>query len=272
VNLVRTIIAIVAAFYAGTALLLYLLQDRFLFFPTRDLHTTPDQRGLPYEDVDLVADDGVRIHGWFVAVPRPRATVLFFHGNGGNLAHTIEAIETFARLGLDVFAIDYRGYGRSEGTPSGDGILRDADAAWKYLVETRSLSPSQIILVGRSLGGGPASTLAAKHRPAGLVLESTYSSVPDRAAELFPWLPARWIAKVRFDNRANLANVFCPVLIVHSSADETIPFAHAERLYAAANEPKELVTIGHGHNDGFALSAEIYVAALRAFFERVVGE
>ena len=177
--------------YIGAILLLYFLQDRMLYFPSRDIFATPMQRGLRFEDVSLVTTDNVRLHGWYVPAPSARGHVLFLHGNGGNIAHTLEAVETFARLGMNVLSFDYRGYGKSEGSPSQKGIIEDAETAWRYLTETRGASPESIVIVGRSLGGGPAALLASKYSPASLILESTYTSIPDRAAEIFPWLPAR---------------------------------------------------------------------------------
>lgn len=267
---VKIIAAIAAAGYGALVALLYLFQDRFLFFPTHDVFTTPIERGLPYEELALVASDGVRLHGWWVPAPRARATVLYLHGNGGCIAHTVDAVETFARLGASVLAFDYRGYGKSEGTPSADGILRDAEAAWRHLVDERAIDPSTIVIVGRSLGGGPASALAARYAPAGLVLESTYSSIPDRAAEQMPFVPARRLVRIRFDNRANLAHVRCPVLVVHSRGDETIPFHHGERIFAAAREPKTFVEIAYGHNDGFARSGARYTDAIDRFIDQAV--
>ena len=264
-TILKAIVGLAVLAYGGFVLLLYLLQDRFLFFPSKDVYVTPAQLGLAYEDVELRSGDGTRLFGWFVPAPRARGTVLFLHGNGGNIAHTIGAVETYARLGLNVLTFDYRGYGRSEGRPSGEGIESDAEAAWSYLTRERAIDGANIIVVGRSLGGGPASILARRHQPAALILESTFSSVAERASEQFPLVPVRALLRVRFDNRTELAHVRCPVLIVHSTDDELIPFAHAERLYAAANEPKQLVRISHGHNDGFALSSEVYVAALEDF-------
>jgi uncharacterized protein len=263
--ILKIILIIIAVGYVALLVVLYALQDRFIFFPTHEIFATPAQRGLRFEDVQIVAEDGIRLHGWFVPAPAPRATVLFLHGNGGNLAHTVEAIETFARLGMSVFAIDYRGYGKSDGSPSGDGIALDAEAAWRHLTVERGIAEDAIVIVGRSLGGGPASMLAARYDPAALILESTYTSLPDRAAEQFPFFPARWIVRTRFDNRASLAHVKCPVLIVHSEHDETIPYHHGRELFETAHEPKSLVTIAYGHNDGFARSADVYVAALDGF-------
>lgn len=267
-DIAKTIAGIVVAGYAAMVLLLYLLQDRLLFFPTRDVFATPMQRSLRYEDVAIVTSDKIHLHGWWVPSPSPRATILFLHGNGGNVAHTIEAIESFARIGFNVLSFDYRGYGRSDGAPDGDGLVEDAEAAWRYLTTARGIDPANIIVVGRSLGGGLASLLAVRHHPAGLVLESTYSSIPDRAAEQFPFLPARHLVRVKYDNRRNLASVRCPVLIVHSKDDEIIPFHHATRLFDAAHESRELVAIAHGHNDGFALSGGAYVDAIDRFATR----
>lgn len=268
--IVKIVLIAAVVLYVGLTLLLYLLQERMIFFPTREIHVTPAQRGLGFEELTLVADDGVRIAAWFVPAPHARGTVLYLHGNGGNLSHAVEAIETYVRLGVNVLAIDYRGYGASDGRPTGVGIERDAEAAWRYLREVRSIGRESIVVVGRSLGGGPASMLAARHAPAGLILESTFTSVSDRAAEHFPFIPVRAFLRTRFDVRANVASVQCPLLVVHSTDDETIPYHHGVRLFESAREPKELVTIAHGHNDCFARSSSIYIPSLDRFLTTVL--
>lgn len=270
-TLLTIILVFLAVAWLGVVLGLYLLQNRLLYFPTREIFATPAQRGLRFEEIELVADDGVKLAGWFVPSPSARGTVLFLHGNGGNISHTVEAVESFARLGMNVLSFDYRGYGRSQGKPSGDGIMRDAEAAWRHLRQERAIAASSIVIVGRSLGGGPAAALAAKYRPAGLILESTYTSIPERAGELFPVFPTRWFVRTRFNTRASLAHVMCPTMIVHSTEDETIPYHHSLRLFEAASEPKELVTLSHGHNECFALSGLVYTSALDRFITDVLG-
>lgn len=149
----------------------------------------------------------------------------FLHGNAGNISHRLDSLRIFHGLGLDVLILDYRGYGRSEGRPSEEGTYRDARAASRYLVEARGVAPERIVVFGRSIGAAIAAALAVEQRPAALILESGFTSVPDLAADLYPWLPARRLARLHYDTRARLPHVTVPVLIVHSRDDEIISFS-----------------------------------------------
>ncbi len=270
-SLLRSLL-LAAAGYGALVGAAFLSQSRLLYFPdlpSRDLQATPRQAGLAYEDVSLRTADGIRLHGWFVPRPRPRATVLFFHGNAGNISHRLDSIALFAELGLATFILDYRGYGRSEGSPSEAGTYRDAEAAWRHLTAERGLAPEEIVVFGRSLGGAVAAWLAARHPPRALILESTFTSVPDLAEELYPFLPARLLSRFRYDTRAELARVRCPVLVVHSRDDEIVPFRHATALHAAAADARGLIELRGGHNDGFVRSQDGYVADLERFLAGV---
>ena len=264
-----TVLAAVVFAFGLIVLLIYALQDRLVYFPTRDLETTPRSLGVDYEDVWITTEDGVRLNGWFAATPVARATVLFFHGNGGNISHRLERIGIFRQLGLNVLLFDYRGYGRSDGAPSEQGTYRDARAAWRYLTETRGLSPSTIILYGESLGGAVATHLAAAQAPRAVVVESSFSSMVDLGAEVYPWLPVRWISRYVYPSARNLAHIHAPVLIIHSRDDEIIPFRHGQALFAAAHEPKEFLEIRGGHNEGPLASGPHYLRGLEGFLGRV---
>jgi hypothetical protein len=226
--------------------------------PNRRLDTTPQQIDLDYEAVTLIATDGVRLNGWFVPVAKPRATVLFFHGNAGNISHRLDTLELLHSLNLAVFIIDYRGYGESEGKPTEEGLYRDAEAAWDYLTETRGIPTHEILLFGRSLGGAVAAYLAEHHSALGLVLDSTFTSVPEVAAQLYPWIPVRILTRYWYDTGSRLPNIEIPVLFIHSPDDEVIPFSHSQTLYELAREPKCFVEIQGGHNTGLLESWETY--------------
>ncbi|MCU0293451.1 MAG: alpha/beta hydrolase [Thermoanaerobaculaceae bacterium] len=257
---------------------LMLLEGSMLYFPARfpvgewDTAGLGRRLGCRFEDLSFTTEDGRRLHGWWVhppAGPEPVAedgpVLLYFHGNAGNLTHRAGTVATMARLGLQVLIFDYRGYGRSEGRPSEHGLYQDARAAWRVLTVERGISPGRIVLYGKSLGGGVAVQLATEVRPAGLVLQSTFSSVPDLAAFHYPFVP-RALVRTRMESARKLPGVRCPVLIVHSRDDEIVPFAHAERLLAAAPEPRQLLAIeGAGHNDTFAAGGERLLAALSRF-------
>jgi uncharacterized protein len=233
--------------------------------PLAQIASTPEVRGLAYEDVTLTTADGLALHAWYLPHPAPRGVLLFCHGNAGNISHRLDSLQIFHRLGLAVLIFDYRGYGRSEGSPSEDGTYRDAEAAWRHLVEERGVAPAQIVLFGRSLGAAVAAELASRHTPGALILESAFTSVPDLAAELYPFLPARRLARFRYDAQSALRGVAAPVLIVHSPEDEIIPIHHGRRLYDAAAEPKAFLEIRGDHNFGFVLSGREYVDGLDRF-------
>ncbi|MDZ4339488.1 MAG: alpha/beta hydrolase [candidate division NC10 bacterium] len=269
-----TVLLLIAGAYAALVLVLFLFQSRLLYLPhipSRAILATPEEVGLAYERVTITTEDGVALDGWFVPAPARRGTLLFFHGNAGNISHRLDSLKIFYDLGLATLIIDYRGYGRSTGEPSEEGTYRDAEAAWRYLTGARQIPARDIALFGRSLGAAVAAHLATRHAPGALILESAFTSVPDLAAELYPFLPARWLARFRYPTAADLRSVSCPVLIVHSRNDEIIPFAHAQRLFAAAREPRRLLEIRGGHNDGFLVSRPTYVEGLDAFLKVSLG-
>ncbi|GIV59615.1 alpha/beta hydrolase [Rhodocaloribacter litoris] len=251
--------------YALLVLVVFTFQHRLLFLPSPDLGPTPAAHGLAYEDVTLETEDGERLHGWWIPAEHPRATLLLFHGNAGNISGRLPLISVWHGLGLNVFVFDYRGYGRSTGTPSEEGLYRDAAAAWHYLTATRGLAPEEVLLLGRSLGGGPATWLAERAGPGALILESTFTSVPDVAARHYPFLPVRWLARHRFDNLDRIRRIRVPVLVIHSPEDEIVPYAHGRALFDAAAGPKTFLEIAGRHNDGFAVSAPRYTEGVRAF-------
>jgi fermentation-respiration switch protein FrsA (DUF1100 family) len=260
--------------YAAILLCVFLFQPRLVYFPQveRELTTTPRATGLDYEDVALHTADGVKLHGWWVPAGEARGTVLMMHGNAGNISHRLGYLTMFNRLGYSVLLFDYRGYGKSGGNPDEEGTYRDGEAAWQHLTEARKLSPRDIVIVGESLGGGIATWLAAKYPPRAVVLASTFTSVPDLGAQIYPWLPVRLLARVRYDNRARVGAIDAPVMIAHSRDDDIIPFSHAEALFAAAHEPKQMLVLAGGHNDGFLFTRDAWVAAVGAFLERTAAK
>ena len=258
-------------------------EPRMLYYPVREIDSTPDKLGLKYDDVTLVTSDGVHINGWFLPAPespitnhqspitdhRPPITILFFHGNAGNISHRFEKLDILHGLGVDVFIIDYRGYGRSEGTPTEDGTYRDARAAYEYLTKTRNRGPRTLVVYGESLGSAVAAELASKVDVGGLVLEEAFTSVADVGQRMFPFLPVRWCVRNRYDTLSKMPRIRAPVLIFHSRDDEFFDLRHAQRLFEAANDPKQLVELRGRHNDAFLTSAEAYRNGLKEFLERL---
>lgn len=270
--MVTNLLLIAVLCYFGLAAYLYFSQSRLLFLsdlPSRAVTATPAAIGLKFEPLSLRTEDGETLDGWYIPADNPRGTLLFFHGNAGNISHRLDSIGIFHLLGLNVLIFDYRGYGRSSGKTTEQGTYRDAGAAWCYLVEERHIPPAEILLFGRSMGGAVATWLATQVVPAGLIVESSFSSVPEMAAELYPWLPVRWMARLSYDSRSRIAAVKAPLLIIHSTEDEIIPFHHGRALFEAANEPKTLLEISGGHNDGFMVSRDKYQRGIRIFLDRV---
>jgi fermentation-respiration switch protein FrsA (DUF1100 family) len=273
-EMLMTLAAVAAVVYLALAGFMYLAQHSLLYLPGlpgREQVATPEDIGLPYQTLRIPTSDAESLHAWFVPASRAEGTLLFFHGNAGNISHRLDSIALFHDLGLNVLILDYRGYGLSTGKPSEQGTYLDARAAWEYLTAERALQPGSIVVFGRSLGGAVASWLAARVEPGGLVLESTFTSVPDLGAQLYPWLPVRLLSRLRYDSRTNLARVHAPVLVIHSRDDEIIPVRHGRELFAAANEPKSFLELRGGHNDGFLVSRDRYLGGLRRFLEQNLG-
>ena len=259
--------------FAAVLLLLVLMlrwfEHKQTYHPSRSFHVTGAELGRPWEDVYFTTDDGVRLNAWFFAAntnsPRRDLAVIVCHGNGGNISHRLGLYDRLLDAGVNVLAFDYRGYGRSGGRPSEAGTYRDAQAAFTWL-KTKEFAATNIIIYGESLGGGIASELAVREPVGGLILQSTFTSVPDLGAELFPFLPVRTLGSIRYDTRRKLPDIRVPVLLLHSRADSLIRFHHAEQNFVAANEPRWLVELTGDHNDGIQDAAS-FARALETFLQ-----
>ena len=267
----KTLFLIVLVLAALPAL--WLLLRRFerhqMYYPTRPLEATPDQAGMEYEDLRLTAADGVRLHGWWIPAGADRGTVLFCHGNAGNISHRLDSVAVFHRLGLNVLIFDYRGFGWSEGTPDEEGTYRDAEAAYRHLREERGIDPDRIVIFGRSLGGAVAVELAGRVEAAGLIAESTFTSTVEMGKLIYPFLPIRLMVRNRYDSLSKVGSLNLPSLFIHSPDDELVPFDHGRRLYRAAAEPREFLAIRGGHGDGFLVSGETYAAGIDSFLKNI---
>jgi fermentation-respiration switch protein FrsA (DUF1100 family) len=244
---------------------MYFQQSAMTFYPYRKLYQTPGDWGLAYEDVFLTTPDGTRLHGWYLPREGSQRALLFMHGNGGNISHRGDSLAIFHRLGFNVFIFDYRGYGRSEGAPGERGLYEDAATAWQHLVEQRGFDKKDIVLFGRSLGATVAAKLAAEVEPAGLIMESSFSSARSFAQAVLPLLSRIVVMRYRFDTAAYVRQVTCPVLVAHSPDDDIIPFQLGEAVYAAANQPKTFLTMQGDHNSGFLQSQPGYEQAFAEF-------
>lgn len=263
-----TILLMIILLYALLAGWAYLMQGKMLYFPLREITATPRDIGLDFEKVTLMTGDNVRISAWYIPARHQRGVVLFCHGNAGNISHRLDSIRIFHDLNLGVFIFDYRGYGESEGSPGEQGTYADAEAAWRYLVGDRAIAQEKIILFGRSLGGAVAAEAALRHAARALIIESSFTSVPELGSDLYPWLPVRLLSRYHYRTGEKVRVIGIPKLFIHSPDDEIIPFEHGKRLFEQAGEPKDFFMIRGGHNEGFLISEEGYRRGLDAFLSK----
>ena len=243
-------------------LVLMIFEESLIFFPSPYPEGDWRPADVHFEDAEFDSADGTSLHGWYAACKDARAVVLFCHGNAGNVtdrAHTLAALHDL--VGVSVLIFDYRGYGKSQGRPSEEGVLADGRAARAWLAEKEGIDPSEIVLLGRSLGGAVAVNLAVEDGARALVLESTFTSMAEVGGYHYPWLPVRTLLRTRLDSAAKIGRYRGPLLQSHGDADRVIPYGLGQKLFEAANEPKRLVTIpGGGHNN--AQPAEYYQALI----------
>lgn len=263
---VRTVVAVTATWILFN-LLLYMQLPAMVFFPTRELVSTPGDVGLTFKDVYLQSRNGNRIHGWYVPGKKSGKAVLFLHGNGGNISYRNDSLLIFNRLGLSVLIIDYQGYGSSEGEPSETALYEDARSAFDYLQQQRGFNNKNIVVFGRSLGGAVAAHLAAETQPGAVILESTFSSTRDMAQYYYPVLGRLVYLRHGFQTANQVRKINSPLLLMHSRDDEVIPFELGEKVYRAANKPKIFAEMIGDHNNGFLRSQPVYEQVLAKFLE-----
>lgn len=259
------IVIITAGIYLLLLTMLYFMQHRLLFYPTREIFATPLNFEIHFEDIYLKTADGVKINAWFIPAANAEYTVLFCHGNGGCLAHRVETIELYHKIGVNFLIFDYRGYGLSNGTPSEDGLYQDAEAAWQFLVNTKRIAPDKIVLTGRSLGGAVAAWLATTKKIRRLICESSFVSIAETGRERYPLFPVRLLVRYSFPTGKFLKQIKCPVLIIHSRDDNVIKFSHGQKLFSLANQPKAFLELNGSHDDCYFDCRAQYTATIKRF-------
>jgi fermentation-respiration switch protein FrsA (DUF1100 family) len=243
------IIIFISMLSAGLLALVRYLETRGVFFPSRNMMINPSVMDLPWGDIYFKTKDGRTLNGWFFKKPHARSTLIFAHGNAGNISDRLFKIKFFYDLGLNVFIFDYRGYGKSEGKPSESGVYLDAQAAYDYLGSRGDLQMENIILYGASLGGAVVIDLATHRKAALLVVESSFSNAHDMAHILYPFVPSFFLS-LKFDSIHKVRALSVAKLFIHSPDDKVVPFWVGKKLFEAAAEPKEFLEIHGGHNDG----------------------
>ncbi len=265
------LLGVAGVLLALTALML-VFERQLIYFPFLEHERTPSSLGLAHEPEKLVAEDAVKLDAWFLPLPGAPRTVLFCNGNAGNMSYRLDrAAQLQRRLGVAVLLFDYRGYGRSEGSPDEQGTYRDGRAAYRYLVETRRVPPQSLVLFGESLGAAIAVQLALEFPAGALVLESPFTSIPDMARSAYPFLPPVGpLIRTRYESLAKAPRLALPLLVLHGERDEIVPLAQGRRVFDAAPEPKRFFAIPDaGHNDTYLAGGERYWQALREFLEAV---
>ncbi len=246
--------------YAVILVLAMIFENRLIYFPSKDA-VGPS----PGEDVWLTASDGVKIHGWWFPHPQAKATILHLHGNAGNLEDRRDLVRNLQQLGVNVLAIDFRGYGKSDGSPNEPGLYADSRAAYDWLL--KKTTADRIVVHGESLGGGPACELAATVPCGGLIIQSAFTSARDMAPRVLPIIP-KWLVRTKYDNLEKVARISCRKLFLHGRQDEIVPFDMGERLFAGAAEPKECEWFAtSGHNDVWISHPKKYYSRVARFLE-----
>ncbi|MEW6110383.1 MAG: alpha/beta hydrolase [Nitrospirota bacterium] len=254
--------------YLALIVFVYIKQDGMVYYPDRNLDCSPEDIGLEFEEIIIRTRDGVSISAWYIPAGSERGTVLFCHGNAGNISHRLDSIRIFHDLNLSVLIFDYRGYGKSGGSPTEMGTYLDAEAAWEFLVNVKCVRPENVILFGRSLGGAVAAETALRRRAGAIIIESGFTSIPDLGKRFYPYFPVRLLSHYHYSTIDRIDKIRIPKLLIHSPDDEIIPFEHGSALFEKAEEPKEFLRIRGGHNDGFLISGKTYVEGLDLFINK----
>lgn len=242
------------------------MEQTFLYFPERRLLATPESVNLRFDDHFFNTPSGRGLHGWFLPHPNPKAVLLFFHGNAGNISHRLEKLKLLHDLGAAVFIIDYAGYGKSEGKPSEQNLYADGEASYQHAIAVLKVDPKRLFLYGESLGSAVAIELALHQKVAGVILEGAFTSLKELARQHMPFLSA--MAKDQYKNLEKIGQVTVPILFIHAKHDEICPLAMAEQLYEQAPQPKQAVWLEEGgHNDSFWVEREVYRNAINEFLK-----
>lgn len=245
------------------------MEEHFIFYPDATITRTPRDAGIHFEEVNFSTRDGVQLNGWYIPHREARSTLVWFHGNAGNIGHRVENIKMLHnKVKINIFIFDYRGYGKSQGRPSEQGTYMDGEAALEFVANRFGAQPKRTVLFGRSLGAAVAAEMALRFPSQGLILESPFVSIREMARAVFPWLPIGALLKTRYDTEDKVRRIKTPLLVLHGDRDEVVPFAQGKRVFAAAPEPKTFFTIsGAAHNDTYLVGGDRYFEQLKNFID-----
>jgi fermentation-respiration switch protein FrsA (DUF1100 family) len=269
---------LVALFVVGFGYLIVALvfasrQDALFFQPKRELAAQPDEVGLVHEDVIIETPDGLRLHGWWLPTadgahgPGAGFTLLYLHGANANLGDRVDALAFWHGLGFAILAIDYRGYGQSEGRPDEQGLYMDVHAAWHWLIDDQEIAPAAVVVAAESMGVSLATQLGLTVRPAGMVLEAGFTCAADVAMRRYPWLPVRLMMRLQLSNEDRIHRVRCPKLLVHSVEDQLVPITLGRRLERRAGHASRFLAIRGRHARACVDGGDRYQRIVREWLE-----
>lgn len=270
-------LGVVAMLYVAACAYMWAMQKQIVFLPSPIFQTTPDRLGMKFEELRIAVGGGTdkaELHGWWIPSDKTDAATLFYlHGNYRNIANNLEHTLRLHNLGYNVLLVDYRGFGKSTGKPSEENAYRDAEAAWQYLLKVRNIKPSKAFIYGHSLGGSIAVDLAAHHpEAAGVITESTFTSMQAMGEIEYGFLPVRLLINQRFDTLEKIKQLKIPLLMIHGTWDKKVPVEMAKQLYAAVPQPKSLLLIEGGeHNNSGTIGWVEYRDALSDFVSKYSG-
>lgn len=246
------------------------LEASSLFVPSHDIALTPSQAGLDFEDIYFVTQDHVRLNGWLIksaVAPETAATILYCHGNAGNIGDRVEKIRDFHHLGVNVFIFDYRGFGKSQGRPTENGMYQDALAAYDYLVNREDIAKDRFVVYGASMGGVAAIDLVSQRMVSALIADSTWTNAVDMAQTIVPFVPS-FLLTAQLDNVKKIKEIKVPKLFIHSFDDQTVPFRLGQKLFAVAPEPKRFLRISGSHAQAYSESKDVFLPAMEQFLDQ----
>ncbi|MCK9554313.1 alpha/beta hydrolase [bacterium] len=241
---------------------------KHIFYPDKKISDIPSDFGLKYEDITFYSIDDKKLNGWFISANKPLATIIYCHGNAGNISDRIDIAKLLHSMGFNVFLFDYRGYGKSRGIPGEKGLYLDAEAAYDYLSMRNDVDKGRIVLYGESLGGGAACNLALKRKVSAVITFGAFASIADMADVAFPKIPLKYFITMKFDNISKVKDIKCPKLIIHSADDTTVPFDQAKKLFEAASQPKEFFETSGGHTNDAILDNPLAAKKIKQFISQ----
>lgn len=244
------------------------LEQKSLYHPCRDIPETPNNLGIAYEEVNFKTADGQTLNGWFVPAKNAKITVLYCHGNAGNIYHRLHKVRFFHEIGLNFFIFDYRGYGKSTGIPVEKGLYKDSQAAYDYLISRSEVDKNKIVVYGKSLGGPIGADLCLNRKASALILEGSFASVTMRAQQLYPFLPMKILISQKYDTIAKVKHITIPKFIAHGKNDEVISFKHGQILFNVACEPKQFLPFDGGHNDDVYVTSVAFKEDIEKFLRK----